>query len=217
MPRPHRHSHARSRTVARDAAAREAHDPVGALGEREVVRHEDERGARVAVELLHHPDDAAPGLLVEVAGRLVGEEDLRPVRERARERDPLLLAAGKLGGIMVEALPEADPAEQRCGALAGAVVVAPELERHQHVLERGQRRQEVERLEDEADVRRPKPGPAILGKSEDVLAVQDHPTSARLVEPRQKAEKGRLAAPRRADDGQERLRGHLEIDFAQHG
>jgi hypothetical protein len=33
---------------------------------------------------------------VEIPGRLVGENDIRPVRQRARQRDPLLLPAGQL-------------------------------------------------------------------------------------------------------------------------
>ena len=45
-------------------------------------------------------EDLAAGLRVEVAGRLVGEEDRRPRDERARERDALLLAAGELGRAM---------------------------------------------------------------------------------------------------------------------
>ena len=45
---------------------------------------------------------------VEVAGRLVGQDQLRPRRERARERDALLLAAGELPRIMGEAMREPD-------------------------------------------------------------------------------------------------------------
>ena len=41
-------------------------------------------------------EDVAPGRRVEIAGRLVGQHDRRIVRERTRQRDPLLLAAGQL-------------------------------------------------------------------------------------------------------------------------
>ena len=41
---------------------------------------------------------AAPGLGVEVAGRLVGEQERRVVDERARDGEALLLAAGELVG-----------------------------------------------------------------------------------------------------------------------
>ena len=36
---------------------------------------------------------AAAGVRVELAGRLVGQEQVRVVGQRARDRDPLLLAA----------------------------------------------------------------------------------------------------------------------------
>ena len=48
-----------------------------------------------AVEDRHH---LLRGGRVEVAGRLVGEDHGRVGDERARDRDPLLLAAGELGG-----------------------------------------------------------------------------------------------------------------------
>ena len=40
-----------------------------ALGERQVVRDEDERGVRLVVEFLEHADDHGARLHVEVAGR----------------------------------------------------------------------------------------------------------------------------------------------------
>ena len=53
----------------------------------------------------------APGGGVEVAGRLVGEEQPRARHERARERDALLLAARELLRIVMQALAEADALE----------------------------------------------------------------------------------------------------------
>ena len=48
---------------------------------------------------------------VEVAGGLVGDQDHRPVDERAGDRDPLLLAAGELVGHPVALALEADQLE----------------------------------------------------------------------------------------------------------
>ena len=53
---------------------------------------------------------------VELAGRLVGEEEARVVRQRARDRDALLLAAGQLVRAVVGALAEADEVEQLADA-----------------------------------------------------------------------------------------------------
>ena len=50
-------------------------------------------------ELLEERHDLDAGLRVEVAGRLVGEDDLRLADQRARDRDALLLAARELAGV----------------------------------------------------------------------------------------------------------------------
>ena len=40
-------------------------------------------------------------LCIKVAGRLIRQDQRRPIDQRARDRDPLLLAAGELIGKMV--------------------------------------------------------------------------------------------------------------------
>src|SRR5581483_11881576 len=56
---------------------------------------------------------------VQLAGRLVGEEHLRSMRERSAERDALLLAAGELRRVPVALRSEADAFEQLvCAAQA---------------------------------------------------------------------------------------------------
>ena len=88
---------------------------------------------------------------VQVAGRLVGEDDLRIIRERARQRDALLLAAGKLRRIVVRAAGQSDLLEQLLGPRP-RVGDAGDLHRHRDVLVGGQRRDQVKELEDEADL-----------------------------------------------------------------
>ena len=71
--------------------------------------------------------------------------------QRAGDRDPLLLAAGELGRAVVEPVAEADRVDQLVEALRIGVA-AGELERQQDVLPRVEDRQQVEELEDEADL-----------------------------------------------------------------
>ena len=80
------------------------------------------------------------------ASRIAGRRD-----RGAGERDPLLLAARELRRIMLEPGGEADRGELVGGAVEG-VAGAGELERRRDVLERGHRRDQVEGLEDDADV-----------------------------------------------------------------
>ena len=72
-------------------------------------------------------DDLAAGLGVEVAGRLVGEDDQRPLGERPRDRDALALAARELRRPVGEPVAEPDPLERgrappRAAARRGAPV-----------------------------------------------------------------------------------------------
>jgi hypothetical protein len=65
-----------------------------------VVRHDDDRHA-LAVQAIEQRNDIAAGSRIELARRLVSEEDDRAIRESARDSDPLLLSTGKLGRPMV--------------------------------------------------------------------------------------------------------------------
>ncbi len=55
----------------------------------------------------HERQDLVAGRGVEVAGRLVGEDDLRLGDEGPGDGDPLLLAARELLGLMAEPAAEA--------------------------------------------------------------------------------------------------------------
>ncbi len=70
---------------------------VHALGQFVVVRGDDGDDAGLADELQELLEDALGGLGVEIAGRLVGEQDQRGVGDGAGDGDALLLAAGQLG------------------------------------------------------------------------------------------------------------------------
>ena len=96
-------------------------------------------------------DDLGAGRLVEIAGRLVGDEDRRLGRQRARERHALLLAAGQLRRIVVQPLASPTAASSRA-ARSWASGDAGELERHRDVLQRRHGRDEVEGLEHDADI-----------------------------------------------------------------
>ena len=55
---------------------------------------------------------------IEIAGRLVGQQQPRHVGDRARDRDALLLAAGELGRPVRQPLGEAQIGQQLARALA---------------------------------------------------------------------------------------------------
>src|SRR5438876_7678489 len=72
-----------------------------------LVRDHDDRDAAL-VELLKNRHDLDAGSAVEITGRFIRQQDLRIIDQRARNRDPLLLTAGKLTWKMVLATREPD-------------------------------------------------------------------------------------------------------------
>ena len=79
-----------------DAAVADLHDAVGDGGGARIVADEHGRRAELARERADQLVDLRRVRGVELAGRLVGDEELRPVRERRADRDALLLAAREL-------------------------------------------------------------------------------------------------------------------------
>ena len=120
--------------------------------QRVIVRSHDHGGVVAVREPRQQIDHVGTGGGVEVAGGLVGEDHPWPDDERSGDRDALLLPAGEVRREMGGAIGEADLLEQVEGTLtqlrrAYSYRGEPGL----HVLERGQRRNQVELLEDEAE------------------------------------------------------------------
>jgi len=88
-------------------------------------------------------DDLRAGGTIEIAGRLIGQQDGRPTGERPGHGHALLLAAGQLDGVMSHAIGEPYGLEQLRGSLAGAPIPA-QFQRDGDVFHRGQRRDQME-------------------------------------------------------------------------
>ena len=182
-----------------------------------VVRDDEDGGAELPIELEEELVDLAPGLGVEVPGRLVGQQEPGPKQQGARQRHPLLLAARKLARPVREPVGQADARQHRRRPLGAEPPRLPQDEpRHHGVLERGELRQQVVELEDEADLpvaelRQPR---GVHRRHVD--AVEGDRAGRRGVERPQDLEQRRLADPRGADH-----RGHLagrevEVEPPQH-
>ena len=87
-----------------------------------------------AVEAEQQVHDLLAGRSVEVAGRLVGEQDVRFAHERARDGDALLLTARQLPRIVTDSLGETDATEDLPCCFTG-IGATRELERQHHVFE----------------------------------------------------------------------------------
>src|ERR687898_1119099 len=142
---------ARVRLDRRDVSVGEANDPIGHRGDRGVVGDERRAGAQVAVHTLDRFEYDDTRGDVERAGRLVTEQDLRPLRNGACDRHALLLAARELCGKVVQALVESDERER----VFGAERPLDDLGDEGNVLASREARNEIVELEHEADVMPP--------------------------------------------------------------
>ena len=99
-----------------DAAVEHVDLPLRAHGALGAVRDHDD-GRAVGVDAVEEIHDLARHERVEVAGRLVGEDQLRIAGEHARDGHALLLPAGELRRQMLRARGEADQLERALDAL----------------------------------------------------------------------------------------------------
>ena len=76
-------------------------DAVGGVAREAHLVADHQHGHAAGLELAHHGEHRADQLRIERRGRLVEQHHGRLERERARDRDALLLAAGELGRIGV--------------------------------------------------------------------------------------------------------------------
>ncbi len=86
----------------------EVQRPLRAFGRVRIVRHHHDGLAVLLVERLQQIEDLVAGLAIEIAGRLVAEQQRRIGHDRARDADALLLAAGQLPRVVLGAIGQAD-------------------------------------------------------------------------------------------------------------
>src|ERR1035437_3460785 len=131
----------------------QAQDTRGARGQIHVVRHHDRGEAVTLVQPLDQIKDAVGGVLVQVAGGLVGQEQARIVDQRAGQCHALLLAARELAGPMAASIREVNFPEPvgRCVQRLPLADAAGK-QRHGHVFQSAELRQQVLELPDIADL-----------------------------------------------------------------
>ena len=181
-----------------------------------LVGDEHDRAAG-AVEVVEQVEDVGGRRRVEVAGRLVGQQQRRFGDQRAGDRHPLLLAARQLArpvlGAVGQTRPTSSAAERSVTPLGR--LDARVHERQLDVAQRGHVRQQVELLEHEADVAVADLGQPVLVEVGDVLTGEEQLSRRRDVEAADDVHQRRLARARRADDGDELAFVDAQVDAAQ--
>ncbi len=185
------------------------------------VHEHGEAALHIDVAQVGH--DGVRGGRVEARHGLIGEHDARLLREGARDRDALLLAARERAGASPYLVEDADRVERTQGDLAvfrarqaeqravgGRVGEAADERVAVDVRALGQ----VEGLEDHADVAA---GLAQLSAPQrgDLVRADGHATLGNGHEPVDRANERRFAGAREPDDRHHLARAYLERDIAQ--
>ena len=131
-------------------------------GQPRAVGHHQEAAAGSRHQIARQRQNLVGGRLVEIAGRLVGEQQQRLHRQRAADRDPLLLAAGQLLGIALQQAAEPQPLHQF--AMPRGIVTAGNARLERQVIVDIQARDQVELLEHQAEPIAPQGRPAGIGQ-----------------------------------------------------
>jgi hypothetical protein len=162
-----------------------------------IVRHHADGGA-IIVQFLQQVHHRFAVLRVQVARRLVRQQDRRLPDNRPRHRHPLLLSARELRRVVLRAVRHANSLERRLHPLLPLRRRHPPIgQRQLHVLVDREVADQVERLEDEADLTVPDPRPLRRAQVGHVLVVQIIRAGAgRIQQPQQREQRGLAAAGR---------------------
>jgi hypothetical protein len=206
--------HGVHRTLLHHAAGVHDGDPVRESRDHgQIMRHPDERRARVAAELLHLGEDLALDRHVQRGRRFVADDERGPVQQRDGDGDALAHAAGELVRIALQPLVrrgDADLAERVPRALAGLFLGDRIVGGHglhhlridaQHGI---QRHHGV--LEDHGDLPAPPLAHLAFGEPDELLAAQtDRPLddpAGRIDEAHDREARDGLARTRFADEAE---------------
>ncbi len=181
-----------------------------------IVGDHDDGLTEIFVQLAKNFKNGVGAARIEITGGLIGKDDFRFVDECAGDGHALLLATGELGGLVIEASRDAEELGENVEAVR-IEAVAVNVLGERDVVAGGERRQEIEFLEDEANFVAAKVGAGGVAEGGKVVAIEHDAASRGAGEGAHDVEHGRFAAPGGPHDG-EKIAGHnVNTDTAKSG
>ena len=177
-----------------------------------VVRDEDEGDAALALDALELELHLTAELEVERAERLIEQEDVGAVDERAGDGDALLLAAGEAGDTALFEPGEADELEHAADLLCGLLLVlAAQIGAEGDVLRDVQVREERIALEDGID------GALVGRQGDDILPLVENFAAGRRFKAADAAQQRGFAAAGGAEQRHELVLADVNAHAAEGG
>src|SRR5690606_16812834 len=139
-----------------------------AVSQRGIMRDENQRCAPAAMQVEQKIDDLIARFPVEIACRLVGENDQWVRRERSSNGHTLLFATRKLGREVAGPVTKSNLLQHRLRDCEG-IAVTCEFQRKRHVFQRCHRWHEMERLENDADLPPPDERQLVLVERREIM------------------------------------------------
>jgi len=96
------------------------------------VGHDEQDRLLLAMQREQQVRNDTGGRFVEIAGRLIAQQQQRSADQRTGERDALLLAARQLGRAMIETRGESDLLEQLARAFRVVFLLIRDEARHEY-------------------------------------------------------------------------------------
>jgi acyl-CoA thioesterase I len=202
-------------SFAGDDSVAQHDSPVRAGRQSLLVRHHHHRGALLPVhreqQIQHRPSRGA----VQISGGFIRQQDRRLQCKRPRQCHTLLLAAGKLHGIMIESPLQSHAFQQFARAFPAARFGPREFHGKENILFGRKRRNQMVGLEYEADLASAQERHFVFAQMRDLFAIQNYLPRGGRVKPRQESEQRTLSAAGGPHDRGELAPWNLEIDSLQ--
>ena len=192
-----------------DAPIAKAHESVGNGGGFLAVGGENRRSFLFASEALQNVEDQSAGGSVEIAGGLIGEEQLGRMYQSTSDGDALHLSTRKLVRIAVAEAVEFDPAQPFVGG-GTRIGDAREQERQFDIFIDGEGVKQLEGLKDEADFVAAQNCQSRIVKAGSTDAIDEDGAARGKIHGSGKIEEGGFAAAAASDECEKFTGRHVE-------
>lgn len=176
--------------------------------------HEDQRRAVFVAQTKEHVDDRLTIDAIKVARGFIRKQDVGPGRRGARQRNPLLLTTGHLGGIVIGAVRQPNTVKLGAGTLKG-ICRPGKLKGSRDVFQSGHGRDQIEGLEHHAHVIAAKAGQRILVQRGQITPQHADAAAGRGFEPAHDHKERGFSRPGRSDQAERFAAVHVERNSVQ--